>query len=503
MAGAFGLMTAPPRVRNPLAGSGVRIGAALDRQAVWLGCVAALCLLQIALIVQHTPWLDEWQALLIAVQSPDGAALIENLRFEGHPPLWYAVLLGWSQLVPFEWVLKAAALSVALTMQAVILWRAPFPRAERLLLCLGEIALFEYGTLARSLALGALLMVAAAALWRGRWAWLPIALLPMCDFLFGVVALLLTALLVAERRLSAWGLAALALASALAAWSVWPDPRMIPAERPLGFGAELGDLMFRLGGLLFPFQTFGGRIAWDGYPPYLTGSILAVLFLLWMRQRFAARPRELAATFALLAACCVTSLALYSLHFRHLSVIAWFVIVLAWIYGQPSEREHERWRLWLIAGALCGVATAAVALSTPFDAAPRVARAMTALDDGRRPWLVHPPRHSVALAAELRRPLFSPQQGCSQTFVRWNFGPSLRSPRKLRTAMTEWADRYGQAFLVVDPLPRNVPRDVFLPLTGKMRGYNGQGYVIGILGPNRPIKPLADRPCVHGLKPLA
>ena len=100
----------------------------------WVPCVCGVVVLQIALILHHEPFVDEWQALQIAVQSPDLASMLANLRYEGHPPLWYLLLRGLAMVVGPQAALPAASLIFALASQCLILFRAPFPRWLRLAL---------------------------------------------------------------------------------------------------------------------------------------------------------------------------------------------------------------------------------------------------------------------------------------------------------------------------------------------------------------------------------
>ncbi|RTL70293.1 MAG: hypothetical protein EKK41_12820 [Hyphomicrobiales bacterium] len=56
--------------------------------AVFVGIVG----LQTIAIALHQPWSDEYQAWLIALQSSP-VTLLHNMRNEGHPVLWHAVLM--------------------------------------------------------------------------------------------------------------------------------------------------------------------------------------------------------------------------------------------------------------------------------------------------------------------------------------------------------------------------------------------------------------------------
>jgi hypothetical protein len=192
-------------------GSWARVEAALDAPVVWRTAVVLLMALQAILVVTHHAWLDEWQALQIAVQSPTLGDLLQNLRYEGHPPLWYLILRAIGTVIPYLWVLAVAQLGIAGATQALILFRAPLGRLERLLIGSSYFILFEFGTLSRSLGLGALLTVAFFAARSPRAAWGAVILLPMVDFQFGLVSLCLIALLLKDGR-----------------WS-WPAPLYGPA----------------------------------------------------------------------------------------------------------------------------------------------------------------------------------------------------------------------------------------------------------------------------------
>jgi hypothetical protein len=476
--------------------------SALARDSVWIGAIAFAATLQVSLIVTHIPWLDELQALLIAWQSPDLSALLENLRYEGHPPLWYLLLRGVARVLPFEWVLSALSIAMALAIQALILAKAPFARSERLLLVLSEFALIEFGTISRSLALGALMVVAAASFWRSRLAWLAIALLPMCDFLFGVLSILLLAVRFRDRLVWLPGLAAWGALSALAAWTVIPASDVVPAEYHMTPVIEVTDFVQRIGALALPFQTFLGRLAWDGYPAGGTGGIFATVFLCWLWQRTAPDRLQRTLMFGYIGFCFLFSVLVYPLHLRHLTTIALLLIILTWITRPAEGRELIRWRIWLVSAAFCGLLTALIMLIRPFDAAPQATALIGKLADGRRPWLSFPANRAPALFASSGIAFVQPEQGCTHSFTRWNHESAIRNGRDLYRAMPGWAERYGQSFLVLERLPRGIPTSLFRPLAPRLRGYDGQGYVIGILGPDLPVKPRAYPPCVPGMRGL-
>ena len=114
-------------------------------------------------LVVHEPWRDELQAWTIARASATPTALLRNIRHEGHPILWYAILWPFAKLQSSIWMLQLLQWCIAVATAAVVLWKSPFSRVQRSLLLFGYFSLFEYGVLARSYGLGLLLAVTAMA----------------------------------------------------------------------------------------------------------------------------------------------------------------------------------------------------------------------------------------------------------------------------------------------------------------------------------------------------
>lgn len=469
-----------------------------QNKRLWLSLVAAIFALQSWLVLNHVPWLDELQALLIALQSPSLSALLGNLSYEGHPPLWYMLLRTVHAIVPTASVLAATSLGIATLTQALIQFRAPFSKMERLLLGMSEIVLFEYGTIARSMALGGLFVLATAALWQRRSVWLAIAILPLCDFLFGVASLMFVVLLAKDRRIWLPGLLLWMVCSVGAALSVIPATDMVPAEFHLSPFVELTDFLQRLGGLVLPFQTFLGRLAWDGFPPFGLGGPFGVILLMWLWQRYSHDHWQRAVMFGLIGVCFALSMLVYPIHFRHLTIIGLMVIALTWIGPNQSPREQWRWRAWLLVGAVCGATTAIVSARMPFDAGPQAARTVAALATDDMPLLAFPANRIPAIFPYLGREIVQPEQGCSHSFVRWNAPNTIRNGRLLNQALYRWADEYGRSVLILERLPKGVSADIYQPVALPLRAYNGQRYYVGILGPKRAVKPRVFRSCVPG-----
>src|ERR1700690_3696662 len=155
-------------------GTGFALGEIETRLARIPGQRFNLALLTLYVLVAgvtmlaHQMWRDEIQAWLIARDSYGIADLIHNLRYEGHPALWYLLLMPLTRLSRAPALMQGLQLVIASATVAVVLWQAPLSHLERLIFPFGYFVLFEYGVKSRSYALGFLLLVLFCSLWRLR-----------------------------------------------------------------------------------------------------------------------------------------------------------------------------------------------------------------------------------------------------------------------------------------------------------------------------------------------
>src|SRR5262249_14283198 len=82
----------------------------------------------------HAMWFDEVQAWNIARASRSLSALWTNLRYEGHPALWYLVLYALTRVTGDPRAMQVAEWCVMCLTFPVVLFRAPFPTWARILL---------------------------------------------------------------------------------------------------------------------------------------------------------------------------------------------------------------------------------------------------------------------------------------------------------------------------------------------------------------------------------
>ena len=126
--------------------------------------VLALCMaLAIVVSVFHEPWRDEAQAWLLARDLGPWQLVASRLRYEGHTPLWYLLLMIPAKLgVPYEWGLKAVSLCVTAIAMFLLVRKSPFPWFVRYSLPFTYFLFYQYTVVSRSYCLIVLLMWLAA-----------------------------------------------------------------------------------------------------------------------------------------------------------------------------------------------------------------------------------------------------------------------------------------------------------------------------------------------------
>ena len=156
----------------------------------------------------HTLWFDEMQAWNIARASGSPGDLVANLRYEGHPILWYLPLYALTRLTGNPHAMQVLQFLIAVATAAIVLFRAPLRPAVRVVLLAGYFFAFEYGVFSRSYGLGVLLLVVALTFLARpapRWVWATAALLALAftSLPGAVLAVAVAATVVLSPRLRA------------------------------------------------------------------------------------------------------------------------------------------------------------------------------------------------------------------------------------------------------------------------------------------------------------
>lgn len=485
---------------------GTLLNRQLDRNVCWIPAILVLCSIQLLLIWTHEPWLDEWQALQIALQSPTFAALLENLRYEGHPPLWYLMLRGAGTILPPAFVLPAVQTLMAMGIQVLIQFKAPFQRLERVLIGVSFFVLFDYGTLSRSLSLGVLLLTCAFAFRKNFVGWIAIALLPLADFLFGVLSLACIILRIADRDFRPGGFLLWLLCGITSAISVIPAADMVPAFWLNGPLLELYIFLTRLSVLLIPLEGLQFGLEWN--QPLPDGLSLAggVLFL-WMGNtltRDVVLHRMIYLGFATVLL--LFSLCVYPLAIRHLSILAFLIILLRWrAYERPDfPASAALFRGWLSVAAVCGLLTAGVSMVRPFDTAGQAADYIRTHGLQDKHWLSFPDSRAQGVSAITGMEFTRLERDCTQSFVRWNYRSTIRSQADFDKVLHQITARYGRVYLLSDfrIAPEGNP-SFYKLLKYIPAGYDGQPFYLWSIGPDLPESAQRPPQCAPIRIPLA
>jgi hypothetical protein len=131
------------------------------------GVLSALAGLIFFTVSRHEPWTDEAQAWLIARDFGWFRMIFTELRYEGHPALWYVIL--WPAIhlchLPYACFGYFGA-TFAIAGLAVLIFLAPFPPPLRYLIAGSFFFVYQYAVIARSYVLLPLLAFSAAYFYR-------------------------------------------------------------------------------------------------------------------------------------------------------------------------------------------------------------------------------------------------------------------------------------------------------------------------------------------------
>ena len=130
----------------------------LAKPVLWLA-FAAYVFLSGYTIAHHEMWGDEIHSWNIVKASAGFFDLMHNIRYEGHPPLWYLVMWNVSKFTHNPAYVQGIHWFIALVSVFLILFYSPLPISSRLLLPFGYYFLFEYTVLSRNYALAVLLTI--------------------------------------------------------------------------------------------------------------------------------------------------------------------------------------------------------------------------------------------------------------------------------------------------------------------------------------------------------
>src|SRR5206468_5744344 len=91
------------------------------------------------------------------------AEMLRNVHGEGHPALWYLILRGGHDLLPYREVLPIAGALIGIAAMAILAFLSPFRTIIIAAVLFSFYGAFEYVAMARNYGISALVMFALAA----------------------------------------------------------------------------------------------------------------------------------------------------------------------------------------------------------------------------------------------------------------------------------------------------------------------------------------------------
>jgi len=107
-------------------------------------------------ITHHELWGDELHSWNIAKASGSFFDLIDNTRYEGHPPVWYTFLWALSKFTHRVEYIQLVQFLIACLVVFLVIFYSPFPLVAKALIPFGYFFLFEYGVISRNYAIAVL-----------------------------------------------------------------------------------------------------------------------------------------------------------------------------------------------------------------------------------------------------------------------------------------------------------------------------------------------------------
>jgi len=464
----------------------------LDKEV--LACFGILMLDMILLCIaaaRHTLWRDETNPWLIARDSYSLVGLMQNLRYEPHPPLWNFLLYAISRLSwnP-EWM-KLPNLTFAVVAVGLILFCQRLSRMTRIGITFSYFFLFEYSVIDRDYMFGVVLLIAATLLATGSgqlksWA-VPVLLslatmssLPALVLAVGIWGVYMSRTVVLHQRddqsifrrllradllLGSFLVAICALVSTLL---VFP---------PADTGAFLGMTPYPTGkiGLLvssgkyllkayMPIPTLTHKFWENSYYdvlPYHLGVVADLLgwtlllgFGVYLRRRVAR---------AFFLTCSGILLLQYILSghacMRHIGwLFVCLVLALLIEYANPNQCETKKplWQRWMLSVILTtqvcgGIFALAVSLRYPFSSSLQVAGFLRSRNLDSAPLIFEPDYVGSSVIAYLQRPeAYNLEQHRMASFVLFNRDEVINQHLPNRAELNQIAEGSGAPVLITE-----------------------------------------------------
>lgn len=115
-------------------------------------------------LLNHEMWRDELQPWGIVTHSSSFQSLLSNIKYEGHPILWFAILWSTSKITSNPFSIQLINYVLSLCTIAIVVFKSPFSSREKLLIIFGYYFFYEYAAISRDYMLAMLFIFSICAL---------------------------------------------------------------------------------------------------------------------------------------------------------------------------------------------------------------------------------------------------------------------------------------------------------------------------------------------------
>lgn len=395
-------------------------------------------------LAHHDMWLDELNAWGLSAASPTLRVVLANVRYEGHPWLWYFLLWIPSRFTHAPVAMKWVEAFIGAATYLIIGMLSPFSRLQKVLVFLSYFVVFEYTVISRTY--GPMLLFAFLYAWRRS---------AKPSAVFGNMVLL--GALASTDLLGIFLSFALLLEYAAFYWKRWRETDVrraiagalcyllllaisVETLRPASdiSWATTGHLFAKAGSLHHLIHSIGDVLVavwWPfatGYPHqywntdvdfnhselYFVPLVFAGMFWVFRKQR---NLLLLVGTSLFLTIAFVHLV--YTGYVRHWGIVVLAFLIAFWILCSESQGRRKVSRvayLFLIVGALRGVGAVAASWTHPFSETGNVAAFLRANHLADQP-LVGPSDYNLAgVAEQLQRPAYFLNCNCTDTYMKFS-----------------------------------------------------------------------------------
>ncbi|OKH31580.1 hypothetical protein FACHB389_21255, partial [Nostoc calcicola FACHB-389] len=119
-------------------------------------------------ILNHSMWRDELNPWLIVRDSESFGDLIANIRYEGHPVLWYFSLAILRKIVDNPIIMQLFHWAITVVSVTLFCLYSPFKYQQKFLFCFGYFTFYEYLLISRNYAFSVLFVFAFCTIFSSR-----------------------------------------------------------------------------------------------------------------------------------------------------------------------------------------------------------------------------------------------------------------------------------------------------------------------------------------------